>query len=72
MSREIGTLVVATGNPGKLAEIRELLQDLDIRLLGLDDFPALPPVEEDAPTLEGNAVKKATHRSKGIVEAYIH
>jgi XTP/dITP diphosphohydrolase len=55
----INTLVVATGNPGKLAEIRDLLEGLDIRLKSLEDFENLEPVTEDQPTLEGNAVKKA-------------
>jgi XTP/dITP diphosphohydrolase len=53
------SLVVATGNPGKLEEIRELLDGLNIRLRSLEDFENLEPAVEDAPTLEGNAVKKA-------------
>lgn len=51
--------VVATGNPGKLAEIRELLAEIDVSLRSLADFPGLEPALEDEPTLEGNAVKKA-------------
>jgi XTP/dITP diphosphohydrolase len=55
----IDALVVATGNAGKLIEIRDLLSGLDMRLLSLRDFSDLAPAEEDEPTLEGNAVKKA-------------
>lgn len=55
----IDTLVIATGNAGKLSEIREILGDLGIRLLSLADFPDVVPAVEDAPTLEGNAVLKA-------------
>jgi len=59
LNSDTRTLVVATGNPGKLAEIRDLLHSLGIELLSLADFEHLEPVEEDALTLEGNAVKKA-------------
>ncbi len=52
-------LVLATRNPGKVAEIRALLRELPVTLLTPDDFPGVPEVEEDAPTLEGNARKKA-------------
>jgi XTP/dITP diphosphohydrolase len=49
---------IATGNPGKLREFRELLVPLGIEVLGIDD---LGPIEiiEDADTFVGNAIKKA-------------
>ena len=53
------TFIVATGNPGKLAEIRDLLDGLNVDLRSLEDFENLEPAVEDQPTLEGNAVKKA-------------
>ncbi len=52
-------LVLATRNPGKISEIRALLADLPVVLHAADDFPDAPEVDEDAPTLEGNARKKA-------------
>lgn len=52
-------LVVATGNAGKLREIRRLLAESGIEVLGLDAFPDLPAVEEDGETFAENAVKKA-------------
>lgn len=52
-------LVVATGNRGKLREIRRLLAETGIEVLGLDAFPELPEVEEDGETFEANARKKA-------------
>ncbi len=53
-------LVVATGNPGKLREIREALQGLDYRILASADLPRpLPEVVEDGETLLQNAQKKA-------------
>ncbi len=52
-------LVLATGNHDKVREIREKLQGLPLRLLSLADFLTLGSVDEDAPDLLGNAVKKA-------------
>jgi XTP/dITP diphosphohydrolase len=52
-------LVVATRNQGKLLEIRRLLAESEIRVLGLDAFADLPEVEEDGETFEANARKKA-------------
>ena len=52
-------LVVATRNGGKLREIRRLLEETEIRVLGLDAFPELPETEEDGETFEANARKKA-------------
>lgn len=53
-------LVLATRNPGKVAEMRTLLADVPVRLIPADSFDDPPDVEEDRPTLEGNARKKAT------------
>lgn len=39
--------------------MKALLADLPVELLTVADFPEAPDVEEDAPTLEGNAAKKA-------------
>lgn len=52
-------LLVATRNHHKLAEIRAILALPGVSLLGADEVPGLPEVEEDAPTFEGNAIKKA-------------
>ena len=52
-------IVVATRNPHKLDEIRAILRDSGITVLGLDRFPDAPDVDEDRPDLEGNAAKKA-------------
>ncbi len=52
-------LVVATRNAGKLKEIRRLLESQDISILGLDQFPDAPEVEEDGDTFALNAAKKA-------------
>jgi len=51
--------VLATRNPGKLAELKALLASFPIVLRATSDFPGAPEVVEDAATLEGNAVRKA-------------
>jgi XTP/dITP diphosphohydrolase len=52
-------LVVATGNKGKLKEIRRLLEPLAIEVVGLDQFPELPEIVEDGDSFKANARKKA-------------
>lgn len=53
-------LLVATRNAGKVREFRRLLAELEgVELVGLDAFPELADVVEDADSFEGNAVKKA-------------
>lgn len=53
------TLLVATTNPGKLAELREFLSDLPITLVGLKDVGITASVEETGKTFEENAILKA-------------
>ena len=53
-------LVIATKNQGKLREIRELLQDFDVNVTSLADYPDAPEIIEDGKTFTQNAVKKAT------------
>jgi non-canonical purine NTP pyrophosphatase (RdgB/HAM1 family) len=51
-------LVLASHNPGKLAEIRELLLPWDIHVVAAGDL-GLPEPEETEPTFSGNARLKA-------------
>ncbi len=53
------TLVMATRNAGKVRELADLLQDLDVKLLSLADFPALPDIPEEGATFAENAGAKA-------------
>lgn len=55
----IQKLVIATKNQGKLGEFKELLKDLDIKILGLDDVGVYHEVHEDGKTYAENARKKA-------------
>ena len=54
------SLVIATRNPGKTAEIRELLYGFPIEIKNLDNFGPIPDVIEDGQTFEENAYKKAS------------
>ena len=53
-------LLVATGNPGKVTELREMLAGLPIDLLSLADFPHVVEVEETGATFAENALIKAS------------
>ena len=50
-------VVIATNNPGKIKEIKEILKDYEI--LTLKDMNCEIEVEENQDTFEGNAMKKA-------------
>ncbi len=52
-------LLVATGNQGKLKEIRRLLENSGIEVVGLDQYDSPPEVVEDGATFAANAEKKA-------------
>ena len=54
-------IVLATGNRGKIREIRELLGAMSIELLTLDDFGGLTMPPEDGITFEENAYNKARY-----------
>lgn len=61
-------LVLATRNKNKIEEMQALVSGLGIEILSTLDFPELEEVDEDQPTLEGNALKKAryVHRITGL------
>jgi XTP/dITP diphosphohydrolase len=53
------TLVMASRNPGKIRELREILRDSGVKLLSLTDFPLLPEIPEEGATFAENAAAKA-------------
>ena len=57
-------IVVATNNPGKIKEIKEILTDYE--LVTLKDIGCEVEVEEDQETFEGNSKKKAEEIAKAI------
>ena len=52
-------IVLATRNQHKKQELNVLLQDLNVSIRTLDEFPDAPDVVEDGDTCEANAMKKA-------------
>ena len=52
-------LLIASGNPKKLVEIELFLSGSGVQLLSPNDVGGIEDVEEDRPTFEGNAIKKA-------------
>jgi len=57
-------LLIATSNAGKLRELRSLLVNLPLVLLGLDDFPNIESVEETGSTFAENAALKASRYAR--------
>ncbi len=57
-------LVIATANPGKAAEIKDLLAEFPIAIKTLNDFGPIPPVIEDGLTFDENAYKKSSFTAK--------
>lgn len=62
-------LLLATNNKHKVEEISHFLADLRWDILSLREVPNAPVTEEDQPTIDGNALKKAREafRSTGIL-----
>lgn len=55
-------LVLATKNPGKISEFARLLSEYasDIQVLGLEEFPDMPEVQETGDSFEENSLIKAS------------
>jgi XTP/dITP diphosphohydrolase len=53
------TILIATGNRGKLVELEDMLTEFPVRLLSLLDFPDVPEVIESGATFGENARLKA-------------
>ena len=52
-------LVVATSNPGKLAELRQMLAETPVSVLSLANFGSIVEIEETGSTFAENAIMKA-------------
>jgi XTP/dITP diphosphohydrolase len=57
-------IIVATGNRGKLREIRSALKGLGFQIRGLMDFANVPEVDEDGESFAENGLKKARFYSQ--------
>ncbi len=59
-------LVLASSNEKKLKEIKEILKDLNFKILTLQDFSDLPLVKEDGKTFRENAIKKSKEYQRAL------
>ena len=58
-------LIFATGNQGKMKEIREILADMDVEILSMKEAGVDLDIQEDGVTFQENAIIKA----KAVQEA---
>lgn len=61
-------IVIATSNPHKLLEVKEILKDLPYEFVGLNELPDIPEIEETGKTLLENSLIKArtVHKITGL------
>ena len=52
-------IVFATGNAGKLSEIREIMADMDVEVISMKEAEIHPKISEDGTSFEENALIKA-------------
>ncbi len=52
-------IVFATGNKGKLKEVKRIFSDTNVKILSLYDLGEVPDIIEDGETFEDNALIKA-------------
>lgn len=64
MNRQPVCLILASSNPGKLREYREMAAGTGIAVDLLANFAEIPPFEESAPTFAENAAGKALYYSR--------
>ena len=63
--------LLASSNPGKLREYRELAGDSAVELDSIPNFFEIPAFEESAPTFAENAAGKAIHYSRFTTETVL-
>lgn len=67
----VDRLLIATTNPGKLREIRLILDNVPIEIIGLADVPPVEEPEEHGRTFDENARAKALHYAAATGEATV-
>lgn len=65
MNNAVSRVVLATTNPGKIAELSAMLAAFGVEVLGLKDWPQIGEIEENGSTFQENALIKA----RAVVEA---
>ena len=63
MAADLTTILVATGNEGKVRELAGLLREVPVTLRSLADFPSIREVDETGSTFLENACLKAADYS---------
>jgi XTP/dITP diphosphohydrolase len=58
------TLLIATRNQNKFAEIEKILKLSEFKLKSLNNFKDIPQIKENKDTFKGNAIKKARELSQ--------
>lgn len=61
-------IVLSSRNKKKIEEIAELMLPCGLQLIGVDSFPHVPEVIEDADSFAGNAAKKASEVARVLHE----
>lgn len=63
------TIIIASGNKGKLKEFRELMADLPVEVKSLSDYPEIGEIEENGKSFAENAFikAKAVHDATGCL-----
>ena len=64
-------LIFATGNEGKMREIRVIMEDLGMEILSQKEAGLAPEVDEDGTTFEENAIIKAKAVAELAPEAIV-
>lgn len=64
-------IIFATGNEGKMKEIREIFKDSDVKVLSLKEAGIEADIVEDGATFEENAVIKAT-KIQQLVQSFLN
>ncbi len=63
-----GTIIFATGNAGKMREIREILGDTGLKILSMKEAGAETDIVEDGDSFEANAMIKAKAVARTLAE----
>ena len=64
-------IIFATGNAGKMREIREILADVDMEVLSMKEAGVEADIVEDGTTFEENAVIKAKAVAKCLLQSAV-
>ena len=70
MMSEIKTIIFATGNAGKIREIKEIFKELDLTILSMKEAGVSADPEEDGESFEDNSIIKAKAVRKLVDESY--